>query len=176
MTVQEAIVLAGELGFTHAHELNTEKLEFLQEVRKMCEENRCGKYGRSWSCPPGCGTLEELAKKAGKYARGIIVQSTGQMEDDFDVETMQETERLQKERFFAFAERMREREPDCFPMAAGCCTLCETCAYPNPCRFPEKQMPSMEACGIFVSKICEDSGAGYYYGPQTITFTCCVLW
>ena len=33
----------------------------------------------------------------------------------------------------------------------------------------------MEACGLFVSKVCEDSGMRYYYGPRTITFSCCVL-
>lgn len=176
MTVLEAIALAQECGFSHVGELNVEKLEFLPQVRQMCSADKCRQYGRSWSCPPACGKLEEIEKRAGNYAHGILVQSTGQMEDDFDVEVMEETEKLQKERFFAFVEKMRKSEPDCFPMAAGSCTICETCAYPEPCRFPERLIPSMEACGIFVSKICEDSGLGYYYGPQTITFTSCILW
>lgn len=176
MTIQEAAALAEECGFTHAGEMNLQKLAFLPQVRQMCAADKCSRYGNSWSCPPACGELSEIGEKARGYRHGIIVQSTGKLEDDFDVETMQETERLQKERFFAFVEQMRKKEPSCLPMAAGSCTVCESCAYPEPCRFPDKMIPSMEAYGIFVSKLCEDSGIGYYYGPQTITFTSCVLW
>lgn len=175
-TMQEAIAIAEKCGFTHAGEMNVSKLEFLPEVRQMCAAGKCNRYGKSWSCPPACGELEELEERTRNYQHGIIVQSTGNMDDDFDVETMQETEHLQKQRFFAFVDEMRKREPDCLPMAAGSCTVCETCSYPKPCRFPEKMIPSMEAYGIFVSKLCEDSGIGYYYGKQTITYTSCILW
>ena len=33
----------------------------------------------------------------------------------------------------------------------------------------------MEAYGLVVSQVCQDSGLPYYYGPQTITYTACVL-
>lgn len=176
MTIEEGLELAGACGFSHAGAVAMEKLEFLPEVRQMCAAGKCRQYGNSWSCPPACGELAEIAEKAGAYRRGILVQSTGQMEDDFDVEVMQETEALQKERFFSLVRQVRSLEPDCLPMSAGSCTVCESCAYPKPCRFPDQMIPSMEACGIFVSKVCEDSGLGYYYGPQTITFTSCILW
>ena len=175
MELQEVLDLARDCGFSHWGGMNMEKLAFLPEVRDMCAAGSCGQYGRCWSCPPACGSLEEISRKAGGYPMGVLVQSTGQMEDDFDVDTMMETERLHKQRFLDFTRQMRAREPGCLPMAAGSCTVCERCAYPEPCRFPEQMIPSMEAYGIFVSQLCSDSGLGYYYGPKTITYTSCVL-
>ena len=92
MTTEEIVALALECGFSQAGAVNMEALEFLPEVREMCAADRCHMYGRCWTCPPACGTLEETAARARQYRRGILVQSTGELEDDFDVETMQELE------------------------------------------------------------------------------------
>lgn len=176
MTDQELLNLAAECGFSHVNMLNVPALEFRSEVRDMCSADKCNHYGRCWICPPHCGTLEEVAEKAQKYSRGILVQCTGQMEDDYDVETMLETGAEQKKCFAKLVKAVREAYPSCLPMSAGHCTVCPTCTCPDaPCRFPELAIPSMEAYGLWVSKVCEDSGAKYYYGPQTITYTSCIL-
>jgi len=173
----ELIASALEYGFTQAGELNVFALEFLPDVRSMCSTDLCRSYNRSWSCPPACGTLEDVAKKASAYSRGILVQSTATLEDDFDIETMQKTESLHKKRFLAFTEQIRKRYLDCLPMASGACSLCAQCTYPDaPCRFPDKMIPSMEAYGLFVSRVCKQSGIRYYYGPKTITYTSCILY
>ncbi len=176
MTDQELLDLAARCGFDHAGPLNAAAMEFDPAVRDMCAADRCRSYGRCWTCPPGCGTLEEIAERASTYRRGVLLQSTGQMEDDFDVETMMDTERLQKERFRAFVDQVRGEYPDCLPMSSGACNICPACTYPDaPCRFPQLAIPSMEAYGLVVSQVCEASGLPYYYGPQTITYTACVL-
>ncbi len=175
-TTQEILQMAQECGFSHVGELNTQALEFMPEVRDMCAADRCGKFGTCWTCPPGCGTLDEVAARASKYSRGVLLQTTAQMEDDFDVEAMQQAEQDQKRSFEQFVEQLRREYPDCLPMATGGCTLCPQCTYPDaPCRFPKKAIPSMEAYGLLVSKVCEQSGLPYYYGPLTLTYTSCVL-
>lgn len=176
MTDQQLLELAAGCGFDHVGMLNVPALKFEPAVRDMCAADKCRSYGRSWTCPPHCGTLEEFAAKAAAYRRGVIVQSTGQMEDDYDVETMMDTEAVQQERFQDLIAKVREAYPGCMPLAAGACRLCDRCACPDePCRFPERAFPSMEASGLNVSRTCEDSGVRYYYGPRTITFTCCIL-
>lgn len=167
---------AKELGFEHCGPMEPEKLEFRTEVREMCSSDRCHKYGTSWSCPPGCGTLEELKEQAAQYHRGVIVQSTGIMEDDFDIETIMDTEERHHERFRAFAAWLRSQEPECMPLGAGPCQLCDECTYPDsPCRFPDQMMPSMEACGLLVTDVCVGAGLKYEYTSETITFTSCAL-
>lgn len=176
MTDQELLDLAIQCGFDHAGPLNVAAMEFNPAVRDMCAADRCRSYGRCWTCPPGCGTLEEISARAAAYLRGVLLQSTGQMEDDFDIEVMMDTERLQKERFRAFVDRVREEYPNCLPMSSGACGVCSICTYPDaPCRFPQLAIPSMEAYGLVVSQVCQDAGLPYYYGPQTITYTACVL-
>ncbi len=164
-------------GFSHVGKLEPSALHFLPEVREMCAADRCHSYGKTWVCPPACGTLEEITAKAKLYTKGILMQSTGQLEDDFDIETMQETEQLHKKRFAALTDWCVKAAVQALPMAAGGCTLCAQCTYPDaPCRFPQRAVPSMEAYGLWVSKVCEDSGLPYYYGPRTITYTSCVLY
>ena len=41
-------------GFTHVAPLDCKTVELMPEVRAMCEQNTCHRYGKCWSCPPGC--------------------------------------------------------------------------------------------------------------------------
>ena len=166
MTDQELLDLAARCGFDHVGPMNVEVMRFEPAVRDMCAADRCRSYG----------TLEEISARAAAYRRGVLLQSTGEMEDDFDVEAMMDTERLQKERFRAFVDRVREEYPNCLPMSSGACSVCPACTYPDaPCRFPHLAIPSMEAYGLVVSQVCQDSGLPDYYGPRTLTYTACVL-
>jgi len=165
-----------EFGFSHAGELNVKSLVFMPEVRSMCGAGKCHQYGKNWRCPPGCGSIEEAAERAARYTYGLIVQTTGQMEDDFDYETIQATGAKHKENFDLLVEKLRTRYPDMLPMGAGTCTICEKCTYPDaPCRFPDRSISSMEAYGLWVSKVCELSGIPYNYGKLTLTYTSCYL-
>ncbi|MBQ9684916.1 MAG: DUF2284 domain-containing protein [Oscillospiraceae bacterium] len=172
----ELVTLALEVGFSHAAPLNAAALRALPEVRDMCASGRCQRYDRSWSCPPACGTLAETEAAMRRYTGGVLVQTTAQLADDFDVETMERAQKLHKEHFFTLARQARLLYPDCLPLTAGSCTICRTCTYPDkPCRFPQKMLSSMEAYGLLVSEVCQNSGLPYYYGPGTLTYSACIL-
>ncbi len=163
-------------GFSHAAMLDSATLVLRTEVRDMCAANRCHLYGKSWMCPPALGSLEESAKAISGYRRGLIVQTTGELEDDFDYETMRDTGSKQKERIQAFRRVLEARYPNLLAMTCGGCELCDSCTYPDaPCRHPEDALSSMEAFGLVVSDVCRDNGIAYYYGPKTITYTGCYL-
>ena len=168
--------LAKAQGFSQAALLDCRTIELKPEVRQMCEANTCHMYGKCWSCPPGCGSLETCREKIAGYRYGVLVQTTGQLEDDLDGETMMETEALHKEHFYAFERVLRKQYPDMLAIGAGCCTKCAECTYPDePCRFPKEAFSSMEAYGMVVTQICRANGLAYYYGPCTITYTSCYL-
>ena len=89
---------------------------------------------------------------------------------------MMEAEAAHKEHFNALHERLLETWPGLLALGAGTCTRCRECTYPDaPCRFPEKRVSSMEACGLVVMDTCKANGLGYYYGPQSIAYTSCFL-
>lgn len=168
--------LAKAQGFSQAALLDCRTIELKPEVRQMCEANTCHMYGKCWSCPPGCGSLETCREKIAGYRYGVLVQTTGQLKDDLDGETMMETEALHKEHFYAFERVLRKQYTDMLAIGAGCCTKCAECTYPDePCRFPKEAFSSMEAYGMVVTQICQANGLAYYYGPCTITYTSCYL-
>lgn len=168
--------LAEEIGFSNFGFFQTDALAFRQEVRDMCRSGRCGAYGTRWTCPPYCGTLKESAEKAKQFRTGILLQMTGRMDDDFDMECMAETGETIQKKLVSFVKRVRERHIPCLPMTAGTCTKCDPCTCPDePCRFPEEAFPSMEAYGLIVNDVCKAANVPYKYGKKTITFTTCVL-
>ena len=174
--MEQLLTLAAQVGFTRVAPLETSALAIRREVREMCAADRCHAFGRSWSCPPACGTLEQCQTRVDRYRRGILLQTTGLLEDDFDAEAIQKTQARHKAAFSHLARQIRQLYPDCLPLTAGCCTLCRRCTYPGkPCRFPNKRFSSMEAYGLLVSDVCLKTGLKYYYGPKTITYTSCIL-
>ena len=176
LNYDELFRLAEECGFTSWGKLDVSTLSFRQEVRDMCAADKCQHYNRSWSCPPACGTPEEMAERAKKFTSGILVQTVGQMEDSFDFETMQETAVKQSKNFARMYQELKKQYPDMFPMGSGGCSRCAKCTYPDaPCRFPELLTYSMEACGLVVNETCTANGLPYNHGKDTICYTGCFL-
>lgn len=176
MTTQELCTLAQKIGFEHCGALDPATIELKEEVREMCASGKCAMYDRRWSCPPGCGTLDDCRALLTGYTHGILVQSVGELEDSFDIETMMETEATHKERFYAMRKALNEQGAAALAAGAGCCTVCKDCTYPDaPCRFPEEKMSSMEALGMLVVEVCKANGLPYFYGENTIAYTSCFL-
>lgn len=164
-----------ELGFEEAVALDPKTLTAREDVRAMCAADKCRAYGKNWTCPPHCGTVEDCQKKIAGYSRGILVQTVGRTEKDIDTRAYRETETRHNARFFTLAQMIRGEFPDALCLGAGGCRLCDTCAWPEPCRFPEQALSSMEGYGLFVTQVCRDARLPYHHGPRTITYTACIL-
>ena len=116
-------------------------------------------------------------EKARKYSKAVMIQTTAVMEDSFDFETMMQAAKDHKERFGKVVELFRTEDPECLPMGAGGCNICKKCTYPDePCRFPDKAFTSMEAYGLYVAAECKKAGLEYNYGPNTLTYSSCILY
>ena len=173
---EQLAACAQAVGFTHWAKLDVDTIVLRQEVRDMCAANTCGKYDKCWSCPPGCGSLEECREKLRGMTRGILVQTVGDVEDSFDLEGMAEVEAVHRERFARMYEMLRVSGGPVLALGAGCCTQCRECTYPQaPCRFPEKMISSMEAFGMLVLEVCKANGLSYYYGSDKMAYTGCFL-
>ena len=168
--------LATECGFTHSAPLEISTLEFLQDVRDMCAADKCNRFDKSWACPPACGTLDEMRERVKDFNSGILVQTVGDVEDSYDWEGIQDAAKRQGKSFSRMWDKLEDGGASVFAMGTGGCTKCEACSYPDaPCRFPDRMAASMEACGLYVSKVCTDNNLAYNYGPEKIAFTACFL-
>ena len=163
-------------GFSQVARLDVSTMEVRPEVRDMCASGSCAKYGKNWACPPACGTLADCQKRISGYRWGLLVQTIGDLEDEYDGEGLMAAQERHKETFASLLPRLREAYPNLLPLGAGCCQVCKECSYPkNPCRFPEKAISSVEAYGILVMDLCKANGLAYYYGPEHIAYTSCYL-
>ena len=176
MNYEELVQLAKDAGFTAWAPLDVATIDLKDEVRDMCATNTCGMYGKCWSCPPGCGSVEECTSRIRGYTRGILVQTYGDIEDGFDFEAIMEINEAHDEHFQSMYAKLREMKVDTLAIGTGACTACKNCTYPDaPCRFPERQSSAMEAMGMLVSEVCQRNNIPYYYGPGTLTYVGCVL-
>ena len=159
-----------------AQPVDLQEIAFHQELRDMCAMNSCGKYRTNWGCPPGCGEMNELAQMVRSFSHGVVYQLVGQLEDSFDFEGMM----ANGEKFYQIThcikEALAKENLPCMVLGAGCCQECKDCTYPDePCRFPDKKHISVEACGIYVTKLCAAAGLNYINGENTITNTGLIL-
>ena len=166
---------AKAMGFDVAVPLDPQSLTTREDVRAMCAENKCGAYGKNWTCPPAVGTLDECLQRMGQYRHGILLQTVGHMTKSIDSKCYRETEQRHIKNLYALAEEIRKHHPNALCLGAGGCRVCKQCAYPDPCRFPEKAMSSMEGYGLFVTQVCREAGIPYHHGEITVTYTACIL-
>lgn len=173
--MEKWIETAKNMGFSYAYTLDPGILQARADVRAMCAADQCRAYGKNWTCPPYCGSIEECQSRMRSYTRGILLQTVGTMEKAIDTRAYIRTEQEHLRLFYHFCEQLRKAFPGALCLGSGGCRICGTCAYPEPCRFPERAYASMEGYGLFVTQVCRDCGARYYHGERTITYTACVL-
>lgn len=158
----------------HIHEsawIDPKTVPFSADVRQMCADNRCGKYGSCWTCPPGCGDWEMLRDKYQAYKEAFVFTTCHELEDSFDFEGMQEAGAAHKRLDDLIADKLGAFVGQYIHLGAGACGICTTCTYPDaPCRFPEKARQSMEACGINVVNLSRECGIKYINGADTVTY------
>ena len=109
------------------------------------------------------------------YGQGLLVQTVGHMTKAIDSKCYRETEQRHNAAVASLWEAIKDHSPQALCLGAGGCRVCGKCAYPEPCRFPEKATSSMEAYGLFVTQVCKDAGITYHHGEKTITYTACIL-
>jgi len=158
-----------------AHEYGvilTSAINFSADIVKACQMNTCGYFNKCWTCPPAVGTLEELKEKILAFDSAFVFTTMGKLEDSFDFEGMQAA----KEYHSRLTGEIHEKFGKTFPVyGAGACTACTPCAYPQPCRFPDKAYLSVEAAGINVTELSRAAKIHYNNGKNTVTYFSMIL-
>lgn len=157
-----ALDLARKANF-QAAVIDVSQIVFDEGFRKYCEENLCGQYNANYSCPPECGTPEEMREEACGYIYALVVKSEWQIPDWKDAVRVKQAKKQHNEAMLQIIYRMNEMKIPCRMGGASCCTLCEQCAAltDEPCRFPEKKFSCLSAYCINVSKLAEAAGMDY---------------
>lgn len=161
-----------EAGADQTAVVSAEGLPFDPCVRKICESNGCGNFGRNYGCPPSCGMYEECKAACEKYRYIFVFRNAYPLEDSFDFEGMAEAKEKFNELFYRVWDIAKAADPGCLVLGAGGCARCEVCAAKTgePCRMPEKRSSSLEGYGMIVSRLAERCGMKYISGQNTVTY------
>lgn len=162
--------------FTKITSFDPKILKTEEKVRDWCASDVCRVYGKNWSCPPNCGDLDSCLEKMHSYEHGILLETTGKILGKFDMAGCLAVEKKHLKNFYDYCDKLRDSGADALYLGAGGCRVCKKCAWPEPCRFPEKCTPSMEGYGLLIKDVCEAVGTNYSYGDKTITYFSCVLY
>ena len=177
---EELIATALRAGASHAGILETTAIEFHEDFRKACEQNFCRKYDTNWMGPPAVGTIPELRSRVLGFAEGMLFQSTHPVASNFDRKGIEAAARAHDGVFRALVRALRARYPaeEILPLGAGCCSVCERCAYLDgePCRHPLLAASSVEAYGMNVIALQKRAGLPYYFGKTTVCFVGLILY
>jgi len=172
MDIQKALEIAKDSGFETVAPMDPQKLKFMHEVRDMCTADKCRQFDKKWVCPPACGEIDAMAERFHRFRDGVIFQTICNMDDEFDFESIEATMTNHKESMGKLLDTLGGLVEETAPFGSDGCGNCKECTYPDePCRFPDRAFPSLEACGLLVSDVCKDNGVPYYYGRNTVAFT-----
>lgn len=166
------------LGAYKAAVIETKDITLDRAFRAMCEVNSCGMYGRCWMCPPDVGDIDVLISQVARYDYALVYQTVSELEDSFDFEGMIAAKKRSYPLAQALRDVFRDRGIDkALHLGAGGCGVCETCSKQTnePCRYPSRAMPSLEAYGVNVSRLASVAGMKYINGQNTVTYFGAVL-
>lgn len=155
--------------------LDSAELNFHPAVRSICK-SECPQYGKSWSCPPAVGTLEECQKRCTSYQNAFIFSTISEVSDILNMDEMLAT----RGEHMAIVEEIKENVfgdfDDILILSAESCALCDQCAYPDgPCRHRDKMYPCVESHTISVTEICEKKNLSFLNGYNVITWFCIIF-
>ena len=171
MTTDQLLSAAREAGFKDPAIIPTHAIVFDPSFRPYCGENRCGQYGANYSCPPECGSPEEMRERILAFDRAMVLRSTWDIDGYQDYETIRKAKRSHNETMLRLCDGLRSEGTACLMGGASQCILCEKCTLPagEPCRFPEKRFSCLSAYCIHVAKLAEAAGMDFSWSDRKMS-------
>ena len=130
-------------------------------------------------CPPDVGEIGTLIARLRTFKQGLLYQTISELEDSYDIEGMHEagTHHIRVSRKIDAAVRPILGD-NILHLTCGGCRFCERCSKLDnePCRFPDKALPSLESYGVDVYSTCKGTDLKYINGQNTVTYFGIVLY
>ena len=114
-----------------------QQLEFSQRIRYICQ-TECPRYGESWACPPGVGSVEECKARCLNYRECLVIGTITEVEDISDLEADLRTRFDHETLTNEIADLLRQQGVEPYILSTDSCAICEKCTCPEgkPCRHP----------------------------------------
>ena len=178
--VKEFKQLSAEYGFTDVGFFDPRKMSFSAEFRQCCEDNLCGQYGANYSCPPYCGTVEEMRAKTLPFTHGALLKTECEVDDAMDETATKPIKKDHSMRSKMLIRELKKRGFDrpYLAMLAGCCSICDKCLMPSgkPCPFPDERTSCLSAYCLNVAELADTAGMSLSWDIGQVSFFSVFLW
>lgn len=161
-----------DMGFLHAAVVPAAQIPFEEEFRAYCQENLCGQYGVNHSCPPACGSFQQMRQRVLDRQNALVVQSIWDMPDYDDKEAVRQAKTMHNTALIQLREQLAQAGIPSLMAGASGCSLCKPCALGKgePCRFPDKMYSCLSAYCVYVKGLSDLCGMEYNCGPGKVAF------
>lgn len=163
------LTLAKASGFA-ASVTSPEKIPVNEKFRAFCEENRCGRYNANYSCPPDCGTVEELHHKILAEEIVLVVQTKKESVDLTDKASIAAIREAHNASILQLMKQFKELGYAGFCAGYSGCSLCKPCKRTQnlPCTFPEKRISCMSAYCVDVGALAKECDLEFAWEPDKL--------
>lgn len=172
MTTEQMIQAAVSEGFSSAAVVSTADIVFDPSFRPYCEENLCGQYGANYTCPPDCGTPEEMRRRILAHRQALVLQTKWDIADYTDDAAIRHAKTAHNAASIRLAKRLRNEGHAGIIVGSSGCALCSPCAITKgePCAHPDYCFSCMSAYCIYVKELADTCGMEYICGDGKLAF------
>jgi predicted metal-binding protein len=157
-------------------QIRREDLSFLEQVRYICR-TECPQYGKSWSCPPAVGSVEECRARCSAFSEGFLFSTIAEVDDIENMEASLATRMEHENITRQIRDFFRESYKEVLTLSTESCAICKKCTYPEgACRHPDRMFPCIESYGILVTDLAEKYGMSFMNGSNVITWFSLILY
>ena len=147
------------------------ELEFSERIRWICQ-TECPKYGTTWACPPGVGSVPECQARCIRYENCLMIATITEVSDIANIEESLSTRADHEEVTNQVGVLLEAQGVKPYILSTEACAICDRCAIldDEPCRHPGKMHPCVESHGINVIPVLEQCGMEFQYGQNVVTW------
>ena len=151
--------------------IDPRQLEFSDRIRYICQAE-CPRYGQSWACPPGVGSVAECKAKCLEYKECLMIGTITECNDIADIEETLATRPDHEAVTDEVQQLLRAMGIEPYILSTDSCAICESCTFPQgkPCRHADRMHPCIESHGINLIPTLEENGLEFQYGGNIITW------
>lgn len=141
-----------------------------KKFRSFCEQNLCGQYNANYSCPPDCGTVEELQQKILAEDKILVVQTISDIASYDDKATIQKAKLSHNAAVLRLMKKIEQQGYSGFCSGYNGCPLCNPCKRKlnQPCTHPDQRISCMSAYCIDVAKLAERCNLQFAWSPNKL--------
>ena len=151
--------------------ITPDQLEFSDRIRYICK-TECPRYGKSWACPPGVGSVEDCKAKCLGYRECLVIGTITECNDIADIDETLATRPDHEAVTDQVQQMLRDMGVEPYILSTDSCAICENCTFPEgkPCRHQDRMHPCIESHGINIIPTLEENGLEFQYGGNIITW------